>query len=353
MQARGSSCRSRSDDGRDLAQASGRQLVTSRSLFTSYLDQLSNFALESMAVFNRPPSRRGFAHKSSSIPSRILNSKLVALWHLSIWSRVQLPVGLATLWAFSIWALHQAGLVRVGGGAGSITGILAMVTGGLAFGPSLRGKLIPCFYQVCSSASEADLRTIGEHSALEVGTVTLVRSAPLTLVFASWYEGRRTWSSIQATSRNTFRQFLFANASQIPPLANSPAAANLHEFCMLLCGFSIATVHHLRDEFGVSYSDLRSILPTSLLSTCENAPTIGAVAGRQAGPTPGQGGVPRNLPLVIIRTMHVALNEMKATAAIDAGTWSTGQAALNQLSDHLTALERIRDTPIPMVLQIQ
>ncbi|KAL8278914.1 hypothetical protein RQP46_008583 [Phenoliferia psychrophenolica] len=257
-----------------------------------------------MSVLDRPPSSgRTFAHRrnSSSIQARIVNSKLVSLWHLSIWSRVQLPVGLATLWAFSVWALHQVGILKVGGGAGSITGILAMVTG--------------LFVSFRSGSS-----------------------------YDRWYEGRRTWSSIQATTRNASRLFLFALPAD-PALAAS-AALGLNDWRLLLCGFSIATMHHLRDEYGCSYTDLRTVLPPALLRTCES-PEAG-----DSGAVLGKGGVPKNLPLVIIRTMHALLNDMKAKNELDAGTWAGGQSTLNQLSDSLTALERIRDTPIPMVLQI-
>lgn len=110
--------------------------------------------------------------------------------------------------------------------------------------------------------------------------------------------------------------------------------------------FSVASVHHLRDEPGVSHADLRSLLPTSLVSIYEPA----AMASISVGSPPQ---TPRNLPLMLVKAMHASLNDLKASNGIDSATWSACQGALNQFTDQLTALERIRDTPIPTILQIQ
>ncbi|KAK4702832.1 ion channel-forming bestrophin family protein, partial [Phenoliferia sp. Uapishka_3] len=243
---------------------------------------------------------RSHSHRQSSIANRIRHSNLVALGHLAIWSRVQLPVLIATAWASVVWLLHSGGIIQFGGGAASLTAILSMVTG-----------LMVSF----RSGSSYD----------------------------RWYEGRRTWSSIQSTSRNTLRLLLFALPSSTSSQPTSSASSGINELCSLICAFSIATLHHLRDQSGINYPDLQSLLPPSFLSV---------YAPSTAGHAHLKREVPQNLPLVIVSNMHQRLNNLKAEDLIDAGTCGASQSALNSFTEQLTALERIRDTPIPAVLEI-
>ncbi|KAM0752022.1 hypothetical protein T439DRAFT_199296 [Meredithblackwellia eburnea MCA 4105] len=250
---------------------------------------------QSSLLTRTPTSLRSTAHKSQlPIHLRLQNSRLITLWKLSVWHRVQLPVLLASVWATFVWSMHWVGFQGFGGGAaGSLVGILSMVTG--------------LFVSFRSGSS-----------------------------YDRWYEGRRIWASIQSTSRTTLRLLIFSLPPSTAPYSISPHSEAIHELCQIVCAFSVACTRHLRDEFGVSqYPELASLLPPALIAAY-----------------PPNGSPPRNLPLLLIRTMHAYLNELKNADAIDGNTWSGCQSGLNAFTDQLTSLERVRDTPIPVILQV-
>ncbi|KAI5479148.1 hypothetical protein MNV49_004008 [Pseudohyphozyma bogoriensis] len=298
----------------------------------------------------KPGSPRDLSHKAGVFDSlRTTHASMpLQLLHYSVIERVKLPVLLATLWATVVWLLTVAGIpLNVGGGAGSLTAILSMVTG-----------LMVSF----RSGSSYD----------------------------RWYEGRRTWASIQSTARTTLRLLVFS----LPPPSptNTRQSAAVHELCSIVCAFSYATMEHLRDRPGVSSPQLRALLPADLLDAYELTPEkvrrnasfdkavhhssasegARAVAGlnlptssARAYPWALASGAPTNLPLSLIRTMHAYLNAFHSTPAaseaslnpdtpaLDAPTWASCLGSLKEFTDQLTALERVRDTPIPLILSIQ
>ncbi|KAK4047034.1 hypothetical protein OIO90_006355 [Microbotryomycetes sp. JL221] len=144
-------------------------------------------------------------------------------------------------------------------------------------------------------------------------------------------------------------------------------------------------MYRLRDEPGVHHVELERLLPPSLLAAFSDIPSVDgkvphssapestrALAALNVGPSVRRhyrfaklSPSTTNLPLSISRAIHAYLNEFyttplssevspeRATPALDAPTWSACMNYVNQLTDHLSTLERIRDTPIPLILNIQ
>ncbi|KAK4046188.1 3',5'-cyclic-nucleotide phosphodiesterase [Microbotryomycetes sp. JL201] len=201
-----------------------------------------------------------------------------------------------------------------------------------------------------------------------------------------WYEGRRTWASLTSTCRSMLRVLAFA----LPPPTAAPSRQSqaMHELCQLIVAFCWATMYRLRDEPGVDHAELKELVPAALLSAFAHVPELDdgkvrhssapesarAVAALNTTTVPSvtrhyhlariHAGA-SNLPLSLTRAIHAYLNEFyttplssegsprKDTPALDAPTWSACMNHLNQMTDHLSTLERIRDTPIPLILSIQ
>ncbi|GAA5911496.1 uncharacterized protein JCM6883_005777 [Sporobolomyces salmoneus] len=282
----------------------------------------------------------------------------LSLLHFSAWHAVRVHATYYTLWAAVVYFLNLWGLMPGVSSAGSLVGILSMVTGLLV---SFR----------CSTS------------------------------YDRWYEGRRTWAAIQSTTRNMLRVLVFA----LPPPSGSPLtnsddvhsrqSKTVQEVCSLVCAFPFACMYRLRDQSGVSHPELRQLLPEQLLESFRSTPlearrpSIGstssasfvdhstaaeeerAISGLNAPPSATRfipfalpTGEPSNLPLSLIRASHAYLNAYHSTPmstkgqpsetspAIDAVTYGTCVGYLKDFSDQLTALERIRDTPIPLILNI-
>ncbi|KDE07301.1 hypothetical protein MVLG_02348 [Microbotryum lychnidis-dioicae p1A1 Lamole] len=299
----------------------------------------------------RRPMRRSLVHELQTRGSLYLG-----LLHFSVLRRVQTPVLLFTLYAGAIHVLLQwYEMPRFTSGASSVVATLNLV---LALLVSFR-----------SSSS-----------------------------YDRWYEGRRQWASLQSTSRTILRLFHFS----LPPPAASPTGSAImvqqhskvvNELCALVCAFAYATMYHLRDEPGVDHPELQRLIPPSLLRAYKETPrqlrrdpsidgsnvhhstaseTTRALEGLNTAPYPTDAlpfallsGAPSNLPLSLIRAIHGYLNAFHATPlasagspnpqtpAVDGPTYANGLSAIRDFSDQLTALERIRDTPIPLVLEIQ
>lgn len=167
----------------------------------------------------------------------------------------------------------------------------------------------------------------------------------------------------------------------------------MHELAQTVVAFSYATMYKLRDQPGVSHPELRALLSPSLLQAYSDIPTL---AGRRTTSVDGSGHVhhssasestralaalntepePRrrskhhlavvpasstNLPLSLIRVMHALLNEFHTakmasagapdahTPVLDDATYSACIGYLNQYTDQLTSLERIRDSEFASV----
>ncbi|GAA6060070.1 hypothetical protein JCM10212_003031 [Sporobolomyces blumeae] len=298
---------------------------------------------------------------SPPLASRIRHSRgfeKISLLHFSAWHAVRMHALYYSLWAALVYVVNSRGMMPGVSSASSLVGILSMVTGLLV---SFR----------CSTS------------------------------YDRWYEGRRTWASIQQTTRTMLRLLVFA----LPPPGATPLSTDdgssarqtqsVMELCSLVCAFPFACMYRLRDQPGVSHPELRRLLPEDLLDTFrsttaeERRPSIGststgsfvdhstateeerAIAGLNAPPSRDRfvpyalpSGEPSNLPLSLLRATHAYLNAFHSTpmatkgqpnatdAALDAATWGTCIGCLKEFSDQLTSLERIRDTPIPLILNI-
>ncbi|GAA5836076.1 hypothetical protein JCM3766R1_001959 [Sporobolomyces carnicolor] len=299
---------------------------------------------------------------SAHLATRIKHSRgleKLSLLHFSAWHAVRIHATYYTVWAAIVYYLDLCDLMPGVSSAGSLVGILSMVTGLLV---SFR----------CSTS------------------------------YDRWYEGRRTWAAVQSTTRNMLRVLVLA----LPPVSGAPLSNkdNVHsrqsetvqELCSLVCAFPFACMYRLRDQSGVSQPEVQRLLPDALVESFratpseDRRPSIGstssaasfvdhssateeerAISGLNAPPSQTRSipfalphGEPSNLPLSLIRATHAYLNAYHSTPmstksqpsesspAIDAVTYGTCVGYLKEFSDQLTSLERIRDTPIPLILNI-
>ncbi|GAA5851325.1 hypothetical protein JCM8547_004207 [Rhodosporidiobolus lusitaniae] len=295
-----------------------------------------------------------------SLATRLKHShgvEQLSLLQFSAWRSVQGRVAAYSAWAAFVWILNKWGKMPAVSTAGSLVGILSMATGMLV---GFR----------CSTS------------------------------YDRWYEGRRTWASIQSTTRTFIRLLIFS----LPAPTSSPSASSaerekaISELLNLVCAFPFACMYRLRDQPGVLHPELRSLLPSALLGAYSSTPASArktrrpsldstsstsfvesssaseserAIASLNAPPSAERyrpralpNGEPSNLPLSLIRATHAYLNAFHETPmpskdapsgespALDGATWAACVGALKEWSDQLTALERIRDTPIPLILNL-
>ncbi|GAA6002360.1 hypothetical protein JCM10207_001081 [Rhodosporidiobolus poonsookiae] len=297
---------------------------------------------------------------SSPLAERVKRTRgleKLSLLHFSAWHGVRKPMAAYAIWATVVWLLNKAGKMPMVSTAGSLVGILSMATGMLV-----------------------GFRTSSSYDR--------------------WYEGRRTWASIQSTTRTFIRLLVFS----LPAPSDSPSTADkqrekaIKELCSLVCAFPFACMYRLRDQPGTTHAELRGLLPAALIEAYNSTPASArgprrpsidstssasfvesssaseserAIAGLNAPPSPERyrpralpTGEPSNLPLSLISAIHSYLNAFRetplpskdapdaATPAIDGATWATCLGSLKEYSDQLTSLERIRDTPIPLILNL-
>lgn len=134
------------------------------------------------------------------------------------------------------------------------------------------------------------------------------------------------WASIQSTLRTSLRHVALSPAST--------AARN--ELSALLCTFPFATMHLLRSQGGLKDALPLSVvegLPLSLLRSVEESDEA-----EEGGP---------NVPVLTVQFLHASLSV--ANGGVDAGTSSAVMGALKDLTEQLTALERIRDSEFPSI----
>ncbi|GAA5909951.1 hypothetical protein JCM8208_006396 [Rhodotorula glutinis] len=276
----------------------------------------------------------------------------LTLVHFSAWRASQDRVAAYSLWALAVWLLNSRGWMPMVSSAGSLVGILSMLVGMLVS------------FRVSSS-------------------------------YDRWYEGRRTWAAVTGTTRTLLRLLVFA----LPPPSKSPHDAPrteaVKELCSLICAFPYACMYRLRDMPGLTHPELRQLLPSTLLEAYASTPMSArrpsissessasfvehsvageserALAGLNTAPSPLRirphalpTGEPSNLPLSLIRATHAYLTAWHETklpsrdapdensAVLDGATWAACTNAMKDYTDQLTALERIRDTPIPLILNI-
>lgn len=133
-----------------------------------------------------------------------------------------------------------------------------------------------------------------------------------------------------------------------------------NELSALLCSFPFATMHLLRRQAG-----LRDAIPLSII---ESLPLSVLRSIEQSDETQEEG---QNVPLLTIMFLHASLSG--TNGGIDVGTSTAVMGALKELTEQLTALERIRDSeyllcwgsqwmqlltvgdlaPIPLILNLQ
>ncbi|GAA5916587.1 hypothetical protein JCM6882_002552 [Rhodosporidiobolus microsporus] len=300
------------------------------------------------------------SHHLAARIKRTRGLEKLSLIQFSAWHAVRTQVAAYSAWAAFVWLLNRWKLMGAASTAGSLVGILSMATGML------------------------------------VGFRT-------STAYDRWYEGRRTWASIQSTTRTFIRLLIFS----LPPPSNAPYAnANddqrdkaIRELCHLVCAFPFACMYKLRDQPGVTHAELARLLPPALLASYRSTPASArrptrrpslestssasfvesssasesdrAIAGLNAPPSRARyvpralpTGEPSNLPLSLIRATHAYLNAFHEaplpskdaaggdSPAIDGATWGAAVGCLKEWSDQLTSLERIRDTPIPLILNL-
>ncbi|BGP39928.1 hypothetical protein JCM10450v2_003907 [Rhodotorula kratochvilovae] len=278
--------------------------------------------------------------------------KLTVL-QFSAWHAVRRRTAAYASWAAIVWLLNRRGLMPMVSSAGSLVGIMSMLVGMLVS------------FRVSSS-------------------------------YDRWYEGRRTWAAVTTTTRTFLRLLVFA----LPPPSSSPSDAQrteaIRELCSLICAFPYSCMYRLRDMPGLAHPELRKLLPAALLDAYASTPASArrrpsisstssssfvehstaseserALAGLNTTPSPARirpralpTGEPSNLPLSLIRATHAYLTAWHETklpsrdapdegsSVLDGPTWAACTGALKEWTDQLTALERIRDTPIPLILNI-
>lgn len=154
-----------------------------------------------------------------------------------------------------------------------------------------------------------------------------------------WYEGRRTWASIQSTSRYFLRLLAFSLPSSLPGTKEDLISSeHVRSVGRLVVAFSYSTMYHLRDETGTSYPGLRQLLPPSLLQSYESTSTLTRELAT------------RNLPIGLIRAMQSELiayhtvNSKIETTVLDNATYSSCLGCLEKFTSDFTSLERIRDS---------
>lgn len=179
-----------------------------------------------------------------------------------------------------------------------------------------------------------------------------------------WYEGRRTWAAIQATSRTLLRTLSLS----APTVTNPAQARALRELSSLVVAFGYATMHRLRDQPGIDHPELAALLPPSIVHAYAAAPAPPTLPGgvehsnaseperataalnlpdevERARWSPRAGEVPSNLPLFLLRAAQASLMATRVgEAQLDGGVYGATTAALQAFTEQLTALERIRDS---------
>lgn len=278
--------------------------------------------------------------------------------------------------------------------AGGLVGVLSMVTGMLvSFRLSSSYDRVrfpfPSFFPSFSPLLRSFRSSLPSFSSTDT----------LSITTPQWYEGRRTWASIQSTTRNLLRVLIFAlpAPSGVPSAQDTERDTAMRELTSLVCAFPFACMFRLRDSPGVSHPELRNLLPPALLAAYSSTPSSArdtrrpsldssrssisfvdsssaseserAIASLNSPPSAGRyrprslpNGEPSNLPLSLIRATHAYLNAFhetpmesrdsvdKTTPALDGATWATCIGALKEWSDQLTALERIRDSAFQLFL---
>ncbi|TPX37060.1 hypothetical protein SmJEL517_g00868 [Synchytrium microbalum] len=148
-----------------------------------------------------------------------------------------------------------------------------------------------------------------------------------------YWEGRRLWGTYLTQSRNLARYFWVSVVSKgdnpLRDLEEKKGAINL------ILAFLYASKHYLRAEDSFDYPDTYPYLSHLADFKDENDPPE-----------------IRNLPIYILTHLAAYVAKMRAQDKLDVGTQGQCMTSLAALTDSLSALERIRSSPIPLAYSI-
>ncbi|KAF8522083.1 Bestrophin, RFP-TM, chloride channel-domain-containing protein [Hysterangium stoloniferum] len=217
--------------------------------------------------------------------------------------------------------------------------------------------------------------------AVVVGLILVFRN---TTSYDRYYEGRKDFGSMMSTIRNLSRLiWVNVNISPTSTLTASALKAQKVQALRLLLSYAFAVKHHLRGEEGTEWDDYRGVLPPGFSSYNPGYDTISRNGGYSSSSSIGgaggllvQGGsitpteysplltdshqtvechpyadkLSLPLPMVIAHEVTRMLHRFKRLGYLEvigpAGTSAMMQLC-GSLSDQLTAMERIANTPIP------
>ncbi|KAJ3245130.1 hypothetical protein HDU78_009857 [Chytriomyces hyalinus] len=162
-----------------------------------------------------------------------------------------------------------------------------------------------------------------------------------------FYEGRKTWASVQSNLRSLARLIWVGTLPKDEDQKVQRAGA-----MRLLIAFAAATKHHLRNEGGNDFDDLAPFLdhiPAFALSSNDsNGSSSRANAVSRASFKNETEGT---LPIDIVFHLQKYVTYIKNTGQIDANVQLVASNHVNSLSDCISIFERIRTTPIPVAYE--
>ncbi|KAI9359945.1 Bestrophin, RFP-TM, chloride channel-domain-containing protein [Zopfochytrium polystomum] len=154
-----------------------------------------------------------------------------------------------------------------------------------------------------------------------------------------YWEGRRTWSAIKTHGRNLARAIWIGVVPKTGKTEIEKRGA-----LNLVLAFAVATKHYLRDEPGVKYNDLAHLVM--------HVPSFHGLADAQDKHGGHGGEAGKRIPVEVLLHLMDYVRKARREDLIDITMQVSMMTSLNGLTDCLTALERIRNTPIPLAYSI-
>ncbi|KAJ3096234.1 hypothetical protein HDU97_006091 [Phlyctochytrium planicorne] len=170
-----------------------------------------------------------------------------------------------------------------------------------------------------------------------------------------YWEGRRMWAAISTHCRNLFRVVWVITiglpAKQI--MSTSEGDAKIEQdkrgALNLVLAFPIATKHMLRGQYGIKYTDLMPLVAHIPAFASAKSATGPEELDRSCHKVHFN---PYNVPLEILYHLTSYMYRARKAETYDLQGQSAFMTALTGLADSLTSLERIRNSPIPLVYNI-
>ncbi|KAI8606939.1 Bestrophin/UPF0187, partial [Chytriomyces sp. MP71] len=165
-----------------------------------------------------------------------------------------------------------------------------------------------------------------------------------------FYEGRKTWASVQSNLRSLARLFWVGTTPKDTEQAVRRTGA-MH----LLIAFAAATKHHLRGDSGYDWDDLGPYL--------DHIPAFGTTAAKaEIEADSNSGNTSRasyrdessvaTLPIDVVFHLQKYISFAKSTSQIDANVQQVMSNHISNLADCVSIFERIRNTPIPIAYEM-